>query len=118
MCPCLRHRQKGRWSDAVQGNWSIASGWEKLPFDYSASHPPVHRPLITAGKAEAECCAGLDTAGFNGKEKSRGGGNISRKIPRRAEHARKPRTALLFSKLEFQKSEGCRSVTIPFGGSG
>ena len=37
VCPCLRHRQKARWPDAIQGNWSIASAWEKLPLNYSVS---------------------------------------------------------------------------------
>lgn len=111
-CPCFRHRQKGRWPDAIQGNRSIASAREKLPLNYSVSHCPVHGPLTAAGKAAAGCHAGTDAAGFTGKEKSREGGSISGTMPRRAEHVGKPRTALLCSRWERGKREG-RSSQLP-----
>lgn len=78
-----------------------------------SEHRPVHGPLTAVREAAAKCQTGLDAAGFNRKEKSRGGGNISGKMPRRAEHVGKPRTALLFSRWECGKWEGCSSQTRP-----
>lgn len=72
MDTCRRCRWKAQWPHAASGNWSIASGSERPPLNYSASLPSVHRAVTAAGRVAAQCHGGLEAAGFNAKGEKRG----------------------------------------------